>query len=231
MSEIIKVIDEALERSGLSDTAASKLAADNASVIKNLRLQRGSEKRYNYATLEKLAEVLNLEIYFGPPRELKATPAKIIEGWEFAAIPLKDVNASAGPGATNDEEQTIGTLAFRRDWLKRNGIAASNAMLIRVRGDSMLPIIQDNDMVMIDRSRRTINVRARASDGRRRSDIYAINQGSDTRIKWIERPDEETLIIYSENAGQYVPEFFQGEQLTELDVVGKVVWWGHTVNQ
>ena len=69
IDEILARIDEALARKGLSDAAASKLAAGNPALIKNLRLSRATkpeDKRTNFHALRRIAEVLDLECYFGP---------------------------------------------------------------------------------------------------------------------------------------------------------------------
>lgn len=65
MPDVLKAIDEALAQKGLSDAAASRLAAGNPSLIKNLRSSAG---RYSFDALQKVADVLDLECYFGPPR-------------------------------------------------------------------------------------------------------------------------------------------------------------------
>jgi len=229
MDDVIRVIDEALEKAGLTDAAASKLAGDNPSVIKNLRMQRGVEKRYNYLTLQRIADVLNLELYFGPPRDNAPIQQTTVDGADYAAIPKRNVTASAGAGTENSAEEVVGTFAFRRDWLAARGIAASNAVLIDVRGDSMLPIISDGDSVMVDTARNSPTVRPRDTQGNRRSDIYALVQNGEARIKWVERPDTETLILYSENLHNYPPEILAGTDAAAVQIVGKVVWWGHPV--
>ena len=69
MDGIITEIDKALRKKGLSDAAASKLAVGHPSLIKNFRAPKTGEKRYNLTALAKLANVLDLELYFGPKRE------------------------------------------------------------------------------------------------------------------------------------------------------------------
>ena len=65
MSVLIEQIDAALARTGMSDAAASRLAAGNASLIKNIRAGAGN---VGFESLSKLADVLGLEVYFGPKR-------------------------------------------------------------------------------------------------------------------------------------------------------------------
>lgn len=68
MNEILKAIQDALDSKGVTAAAASRAAAGNPSLIKNMMNARGENPRYSYQALEKLADVLDLEIYFGPKR-------------------------------------------------------------------------------------------------------------------------------------------------------------------
>ncbi|MEL7180415.1 MAG: S24 family peptidase, partial [Pseudomonadota bacterium] len=194
MDLILSQIDKALKEKGLSDAAASRLAVGHTSLIKNFRMKREGEKRYNLAALEKLAEVLDLELYFGPPRETGDAPHHIIEGDDYAKIAFYDVPASAGPGAAADPNASIESYAFRRDWLKRLGVAPQNAAMLRVRGDSMAPKIVDGDVLLIDTARREPPIRPQTK-GKARSGIYVVDVDGETRVKRVERPDFQNLIL------------------------------------
>ncbi len=217
MDPILETIDEALKRKGLSDAAASKLAVGHSSLIKNLRMPREGEKRYNLPALMKLAEVLDLEFYFGPIRDSEPARVALIDGAEYAAIPRFEAELAAGAGQTNDQDVVIETFAFRRDWLKRIPVSPSNACLVKVRGDSMEPLLHDQDMVLIDRSRRTV----------RPGKVYALTDGGAARVKRLERPDDDTLVLRSDNPS-YPLEFRRGSGLEEISILGQVVWSGHT---
>lgn len=80
MDPILAAIDAGLKNKNLSDAAASRLAVGHPSLIKNFRANTPGEKRYNVAALQKLADVLDLEFYFGP-RRLSTSP----EGFAKAA--------------------------------------------------------------------------------------------------------------------------------------------------
>ena len=69
MQDILATIDDALKRKGLSAAAASRLAVGNPSLIKNMRSETKANKRFNAEALRKLADVLDLEFYFGEHRE------------------------------------------------------------------------------------------------------------------------------------------------------------------
>ena len=227
MDPILETIDEALRRRGLSDAAASKLAVGNYALIKNMRSARSDEKRYNFQALEKLAEVLGLECYFGPPRETGPVQQLMVDGEDFSQIPLHEAYLAAGDGHLNGDAPIVGQLAFRRDWLKKIGVSPSKAVLARVHGDSMQPTMQPDDLVMIDRARNTVPVRARAANDRRPATIYAMLHEGQARIKRIERPEEGLMMLVSDNPA-YGPEILTGSRIEALNIIGKVMWWGHT---
>lgn len=227
MDPILEAIDQALRTKGLSDAAASKLAVGHPSLIKNLRMPREGEKRYNLPALQKLAQVLDLEFYFGPPRDTGPVEQVILDGRDFAHIPLHQASLAAGDGAANEDEEVVDHLAFRRSWLKRIGVSASNAVLARARGDSMLPGIHCGDMVLIDRSKREVPVRPRRPEDTRPAPIYALLDGTGARVKRIERPEPDLVMLLSDNPS-FPPEVLTGTKVAALNIIGKVMWWGHT---
>ena len=148
---------------------------------------------------------------------------------EYVPVPLHEALLAAGAGAHHGEE-VIDRLAFRRDWLKKIDVPASAARLARVKGDSMFPTLFEGDVVMIDTGRREPPVLKRGPNDRRYSPIYAFAEGPDARIKRIERPAEDQMILLSDNP-EYAPEFRSGSQINDMQIIGKVVWWGHTVRE
>lgn len=153
MDPILATIDKALRERGLTDAAASRLAVGHPSLVKNLRLARDQDKRYNIHALERLAQVLGLELYFGPPREAPPTapvPAGMGEDW--ALLPVLAAGLAAAPGCEGREvgDGPEGHLALRRDWLRTLGVAPGNARLARIEDDSMRPLLNPGDLVLFD---------------------------------------------------------------------------------
>lgn len=222
MEEIIRAIEEALKRKDMSAAAASMEAVGNPALIKNLKNRRATQQAHPLENLKALAEVLDLELYFGPPRDSGPMPPTV-PGNEFANIPLHDAGLAAGLGIENGAEEVVEYLAFRRDWLRKIGVAPSNAVLARVVGDSMRPTIWPEDMVLIDTARTEIPVR-KSPATRRRSPVYAILDAGVARVKRIERPSADQVILLSDNP-DHGPEFSDAKTLT---IIGKVMWWGHT---
>lgn len=222
MDPILSVIDEALARKGLSDAAASKLAVGHPSLIKNLRMPRDGEKRYNLPSLRKLAEVLDLEFYFGPRRDSGLVEV-IDKDAEYAHIPVHDVFLAAGAGATNDAEEIVDALAFRRDWLRRIGLDPSKAAIARARGDSMQPSIWDGDLLLIDRNRIMPPVPAQ-TDRPKRMPVFALLHDGEAKVKRLQMIDKGLAMLLSDNP-DHQPCLVTPES---LQIIGKVVWWGHT---
>ncbi|WP_244507342.1 XRE family transcriptional regulator [Paracoccus sanguinis] len=149
---------------------------------------------------------------------------------DFASIPIHDAFLAAGYSAQNDTEAVIGHLAFRRDWLDRMGIAADKARIARVRGDSMAPTLHDDDMVLIDTGSREVAVRKRGPEDRRLPPIYAVNTADGPRIKRVERPETGQMQLLSDN-NEFPVEVLTGDRLKRAEIIGRVVWWGHTVRE
>lgn len=227
MDPILDEIDKALVRRGMTAAAASKLAAGHFSLIKNMKASKAAGKRYSVESLEKLADVLGLEFYFGPPREAGPVQHLTVDGTEYAHVPLHDAFLAAGAGACNGTEEVVDHLAFRREWLQRIGVSASTARLARVQGDSMQPSLWHGDMILIDTRTTEPPVRDRDQRDQRRSPIYALIDNGEARVKRIERPSPDQMLLISDNT-DYPPELRQGTDLKAITIIGKVAWWGHT---
>lgn len=224
MDPILQTIDQALRRKGLSDAAASMLAVGNYALIKNMRSARSEEKRYNFQALERLADVLDLECYFGEPRETGPVDQVFLDGSEFAKVPFHEAMLSAGQGFENRSEGVLGHVAFSRPWLKDIGVPASSAVLACANGESMAPTIHHGDMLLIDRSRAAAPQSPRAPKDTRPAPIYAILDDGVARVKRIELVPGGTLALLSDNPA-FAPEF---KSPAAMSIIGRVAWWGHT---
>lgn len=218
--EILAIIEARRAELGLSQIDVSLRAfgkADNSAIQS---LKKGSSP--SIERVAALAGALGLELYLGPIRDT-AEAVREATSSEFAHVPLHAAKLAAGHGIANVAEDVIEYLAFRRDWLRRLGVAPSNAVLARASGDSMLPCVSDGDMVLIDRSKTEVPVRSQTAK-RGRSPVYAFLDDGQARIKRIERPDDGQVILLSDNP-EYPPEF---AKIENLSIIGKVLWWGHT---
>jgi len=134
---------------------------------------------------------------------------------EFYTVPLLDIELSAGNGSSVIIEAEQYRLPFRRYTLKKQGIDPAAARVVRVTGNSMVPILSDGDAVGVDTNR------TKVIDG----DTYAIRDGDLLRVKiLIERPDGG-IIIRSFNRDDYPDEILTKEARQErITIIGRV-WW------
>lgn len=130
---------------------------------------------------------------------------------KYAQIPRYSVRAAAGSGVLVDHEEIQDTVAFRRDWLVKNGLSAPNLRVIYAQGDSMSPRIQDGDVLLIDISDREVR------DGK----AYAIQNG-ELRVKRVFRRFDGQFILCSDN------DAFPDEIAPQdaIKIIGRVAWVG-----
>lgn len=170
----------------------------------------------------EIADALGLELVLGPrrerPIELSADPDQFLE------VPLHRALLAAGAGSSNESEEVIAHLAFRKDWLKRLGIDPGSAVVARAHGTSMMPTIHDGDMILIDRSRANPPLQPRGPKDQRPAKIYALHNGEGARIKRIELAAPDTLALLSDNP-ECPAEFHPA---ASVSIIGRVMWWGHT---
>ncbi|WP_084511485.1 XRE family transcriptional regulator [Desulfatibacillum aliphaticivorans] len=154
----------------------------------------------------------------GPMKRGEAAPAPNLdpEGGldldEFDYLPMTHAELAAGDGRVVLEEGYKNRFAFRRDWLRRVGLNKSHAVLMVVRGDSMLPTLEDHDTVIVDLKRTRIDT----------GHIYAVNIGDDMlSIKRLESRGARVRVI-SDNKELYEPYEMNS---SDIRIIGQVVWF------
>lgn len=214
--QLLSVIKARLKERRMTAAEASIQAIGNPYLITNM-----SRERYGLPSIENLVAlgaVLGLELRFGPPSDTGSVLAAEIAGDDFAAVQRYDAAFSAGPGATNSDSAPTGAIAFRRDWLDREGISPGACMVVSVKGDSMAPTLYDGDLVLVDRRRTTPTSRR----------IYAlVGPDGDARIKRLERLSAGLLLLSDNDTTP--SELIPAVDAARVRILGEVVWWGHTV--
>lgn len=137
---------------------------------------------------------------------------------EYAMIPGYSVQVAAGAGAFPVDEQPTRRLAFRRKWLRYRGLNEKNLVLVFAKGDSMEPTISDNNTVMIDTSNKEL------SDG----SIYVIRTDHHLIVKRVQTLLSSSILLISDNKA-YQPIEVDMAKVTDLEVIGRVVWIGKDV--
>lgn len=133
----------------------------------------------------------------------------------YAFIPLYDARCSSGHGAWNERAQVLTSLAFTRYSLRKKGLNPDSLACLRNDGDSMKGLIEDDDTVMIDQSRNTLEGEA----------VYVILLDDHLYAKRLQRQFDGSVLILSHNR-DYQPMTVPKDRLAELQIVGRAVWAG-----
>jgi phage repressor protein C with HTH and peptisase S24 domain len=129
----------------------------------------------------------------------------------YQHIPKVQARLCAGGGSFEVEEAIEEYYAFRSDWLHRKGNPL-RMVLMDVMGDSMEPLIEEGDTVLIDQSKTELLA------GR----IYALGVDDTVMIKRIEKHPGK-LVLRSANP-VYEPIFLQGEEIDTVRIIGTLIW-------
>lgn len=133
----------------------------------------------------------------------------------YAYVPLYDARCSAGNGAWNERAQVLTSLAFTRYSLRKKGLSPTNLACLRNDGDSMLGLIDDDDTVMIDLSRDSLE-----GEG-----VYVILLDDHLYAKRLQRQFDGAIHIISENKA-YPMMTVPRASMNQLQIIGRVVWAG-----
>ncbi|XQE65809.1 XRE family transcriptional regulator [Pseudomonas sp. P3C3] len=182
-------------------------------------LSEGAIRSYlsgeTFPTLDRLAQIASaagvdpMWLAFG------TEPAAVVEDDAHAFIPLYDARCSAGHGSWNERARVLTQLAFTKYSLRKKGLNPANLSCLRNDGDSMKGLIEDDDTVMIDESRNTLE-----GEG-----VYVILLDDHLYAKRLQRQFDGSVSIISENKA-YHDMLVPKEQLAELQIIGRVVWAG-----
>ena len=134
---------------------------------------------------------------------------------EFDKVPLVEAQLSAGGGSFLTSDNIVAYYAFRKDWLQKRMINPKRAVLMRVSGDSMHPLIDDGDTVLVDLNRTT------PKDGK----IYAIAFGESIFLKKIQFSPPDKILLTSINPN-YKPTEVLKQDIPKLRIIGQCLWLG-----
>ncbi|MFT0211796.1 helix-turn-helix transcriptional regulator [Pseudomonas sp. F1_0610] len=143
----------------------------------------------------------------------KSKTSKLAEDDKYAYIPLYDAVCSAGGGAWNGKDQILTHISFTQYSLRKKGLIADQLSAVRIKGDSMEPLLHDNDTVLIDHTQSSIT-----ADG-----IYVIRVDEHLYAKRLQRQINGSILVISENSA-YKPMTVNRDALGDLAIIGRVVW-------
>ncbi|MBD2841326.1 S24 family peptidase [Erythrobacter rubeus] len=203
-----------LELSRERDVSLSKLSemlGRNAAYLQQF-IKRGTPRKLEESDRRKLAQFFGVsESELGAPKENSYSEAGAGKLPDYASVPRLDIGASAGPGALPVTETEFDVLRFSRRWLAEQGLEGAQLSLIRVEGDSMEPVLNDKDEILVDRTPRPF-----------RDGIHVVRLGDALMVKRVASAGGGRLSLLSQNLA-YPPVTVEAE---DVEIIGRVVWKG-----
>lgn len=149
----------------------------------------------------------------GTPSPRSAPGPGGINQREYILLPKRPEAAAAGaesPPAVGPAE----FVAFHHDWVRAEfGIEPHHLSMETAVGESMLPNIQDGDLLLVD-----------TSENRFRSfGVYVLEVAGERLVKRVQPKLDGSLTLISDNAA-YEPEHIPSAQAGDIAVVGRVIW-------
>ncbi|MFH3514263.1 helix-turn-helix transcriptional regulator [Citrobacter sp. 70972423] len=135
----------------------------------------------------------------------------------FADIPVLDIELSAGNGCEAEiVESIVDSFPLRRADLRKAGVSPTNARIVKIWGNSLLPVLNNGDHVAVDMSQ---------SKPIRDGDLYALRDGVLLRVKVLINQPDGGLILRSFNKEEYPDEVLNfNERRSRIHVIGRVFW-------
>lgn len=205
------------------------------SKLKELRLHLGFEKQTDFAKKLGVSQATIANIESGKREISKPIWLKIktkfgidLFCWEplknpldkvydactsnVVLIPFYSAKAAAGAGAELPSYPEKDVIYFDKRLLQNVlGINQENAAFITAKGDSMLPLINDGDLLLVDSSVQNI------INGK----VFVVKDGNDLRVKRLKQEWNGDIYLISDNE-KYPPEKVNHP----INIIGRVVWNG-----
>ena len=129
----------------------------------------------------------------------------------YTHVPRYTISASARDGVVSIDETTLDSIRFSRRWLAEQAFDGADLSAITVEGDSMEPLLNDGDEILVDRSSRPF-----------RDGIYVVRIGDVLLVKRVASAGAGQLSLLSQNPA-YPPVTMARE---DMEIIGRVVWKG-----
>lgn len=138
---------------------------------------------------------------------------------DFVFIPRYKVKASAGHGHSVTDEAPTHTMAFRRYWIE-NYLHAhpSDLSVLSVRGDSQQGVLNDRDVILIDRSQ---------TSGM--AGLYVLRIDGEIIVKTLQRLPDGILEVSSANPAYKAFTVNMAKPPSDFAIIGRVVWFARQV--
>jgi phage repressor protein C with HTH and peptisase S24 domain len=200
---------------GVSLAALSDLIGRNPSYLQQF-IRKGSPRKLeeqDRATLARFFGVAEDDLretqdnsYVQPPRRP--------DDADWVEVPRLDLGASAGPGRLAGDEAAFDTFRFSRRWLAEQGLERAQLSAITVEGDSMEPLLNDGDEILVDCTPRPL-----------RDGMHVVRVGEALMVKRVASAGPGRIALLSQNLAYPPVEV----AVDEVAIIGRVVWKGGRV--
>ena len=200
---------------GVSLASLSELLGRNPSYLQQF-IRKGSPRKLeeqDRATLARFLGVGEEELREAQENSYAKVPRRHNTG-EWIEVPRLDLGAAAGAGRVPGAEAAFDTFRFSRRWLEEQGLSRADLSAIRVEGDSMEPLLNDGDEILVDRAPRPF-----------RDGIHVVRLGETLMVKRVASAGPGRVALLSQNLA-YPPVEVAAE---EVEIIGRVVWKGGRV--
>lgn len=206
---------------GLNAGQIAELAGFNRSFVYDI--MRGRSENPSLERLDRVAEVLKVDrnwLLHGMGDVQGDAPLLEDPDDAFVAVPYVSVRPAMGGGAFVEEEPVPGRpYHFQRSWIKHD-LKADPAKLriMHVEGDSMMPMLHDGDIVLVDLGRR-----APTPPG-----VFVLHDGMGLiakRLEHIPNSDPPRVRIISDNPF-YAP--YEGVA-EDMNIIGRIRWFAREI--
>jgi phage repressor protein C with HTH and peptisase S24 domain len=209
---------ELSQECGASLASLSELLGRNTSYLQQF-IRKGSPRRLEEGDRKTLARFfgiaegeLGAPAVFSKEKSYAESPNRGSQGLaDYVEVARIDIGASAGPGAIPAGEAAFDAFRFSRRWLAEQGLVGAQLSAITVEGDSMEPLLNNGDEILIDRSPRAF-----------RDGVHVVRLGDTLMVKRVARAGAGRFALLSQNLA-YPPVDVSAE---EIEVIGRVVWKG-----
>ncbi len=200
---------------GASLASLSEMLGRNGSYLQQF-IKKGSPRKLEEGDRKTLAEFFGVaEGELGAPgesaKENSYVSPRVLRRSEWIDVPRLNIGASAGPGALPGGEEAYDTFQFSRRWLAEQGLEGAKLQAITVEGDSMEPLLNDGDEILIDSSERPF-----------RDGVHVVRLGDTIMVKRVAQAGAGRFSLLSQNLA-YPPVDVAAD---EMEVIGRVVWKG-----
>ena len=214
--KIAALVEEALERKGLSARSVSMEVVGHDGLIRDIRAGR-------IPSADRMLALFDfLEI--GPPKQRRELDPVLVSAL------FEELGASSHHGADSNDEaprqeflavpfhhddklhRGVGPIALARSWLNEKGLRPDDAYLVSVPNDDMAPTLSPGDLLLVDASKVLSPDTA----------LSAFCFNGAIGVGWALAPSKSSAVVFFE--GRYtLPVVAKGLQFSKFKYIGRVV--------